>query len=633
MPPDDEADYAVEHTSHTQRLSAGLVVAALGVVFGDLGTSPLYTTKVIAQALGGKLDRGDAIGSLSLIFWALILTVSIKYCLLVMRADNHGEGGILALMSMTRLRWRGRRWPLIACGLFGAALLYGDGVITPAISVMSALEGLDVATDAFKHFSMPLAVVVLVMLFAVQRLGTARVGAAFGPVMLLWFIVIAALGIVGIYENVAVLGAANPAFAVEFIERHRFAGFVVLGAVFLAITGGEALYADMGHFGKGPVRLAWFGLVLPALVLNYAGQTARLLDSNASIENPFFSLAPAWSRLPLVALATLAAIIASQAIISGAFSLTRQAIQLGWLPGLMVRQTSPQEYGQIYVPVVNWTMMALTIALTIAFGSSDRLAGAYGTAVSTTMLATTILLYRVMRVRWLWRLSLALPVFLFFLVVDCAFFAANLLKIREGGWIPLMLAGMLFIVMTTWRDGVDSLRRSKLRHATSLREFLRELDHCERTRTPNAAVFLARVSQRVPPLIAQHVQQIGAVPRTLIALAVRFIDRPHVQADQRVGLRRLGPSFWQLTIHYGFMDFPNVAATLNRAGKSLGGLELDDAVYFAERDDVVGKASTPLWRRWRRGLFASMFRNSVHPVDRFTLPCKSLVEIGRRIEI
>jgi KUP system potassium uptake protein len=633
MPPEDETDYAVEHTPHTRHLSAALVVAALGVVFGDLGTSPLYTTKVIAQALGGKLDRGDAIGSLSLIVWALILTVSIKYCLLVMRADNHGEGGILALMSMTRLRWRGRRWPLIACGVFGAALLYGDGVITPAISVMSALEGLDVATDAFKHFSMPLAVVVLVVLFAVQRLGTARVGAAFGPVMLLWFAVIAALGIVGIYENVAVLSALNPAFAIEFIERHRFAAFVVLGAVFLAITGGEALYADMGHFGKGPIRLAWFGLVLPALLLNYAGQTAHLLDANASVENPFFSLAPAWSQLPLVALATLAAIIASQAIISGAFSLTRQAIQLGWLPGLMVRQTSPEEYGQIYVPVVNWTMMALTIALTVAFGSSDRLAGAYGTAVSTTMLATTILLYRVMRTRWLWRVSLAMPTFLFFLAVDLAFFAANLLKIREGGWIPLLLAGALFVVMTTWRDGVDSLRRSKLRHSTSLKELLRELRNCERTRAPNAAVFLARVSQRVPPLIAQHVQQIGAVPRTLIALAVRFVDRPHVPAHQRVGLRHLGPSFWQLTIHYGFMDFPNVAATLNRAGKSLGGLELEDAVYFAERDDVVGKASTPLWRRWRRGLFTFMFRNSVHPVDRFTLPCKSLVEIGRRIEI
>jgi KUP system potassium uptake protein len=406
-----------------------------------------------------------------------------------------------------------------------------------------------------------------------------------------------------------------------------------LGAVFLAVTGGEALYADMGQFGKGPIRLTWFGLVLPALLLNYAGQTAEMSQANAVVENPFFSLAPAWFILPLVALATLATIIASQAIVSGAFSLTRQAIQLDWLPGLSVRQTSAEEYGQIYVPAVNWTMMIFTIALTVAFGTSDRLAGAYGTAVSTTMLLTTILLYRVMRTQWHWRASLAMSVFLLFLLVDSVFFAANLLKVREGGWIPLVLSAALFAVMTTWRDGMDSLRRTKHRNATSLGVFLRELRECDRTRLPGAAVFLARVSQRVPPLIVQHVRQVGAVPRTLIALGVRFVDCPRIRADDRIDLKQLAPAFWSLTIHYGFIEFPNVASTLRQAGKLTDELALDDATYFSERDDIVAKSGAPFWKRWRRALFAFMLRNSIHPIDRFTLPGKSLVEIGRRIEI
>jgi KUP system potassium uptake protein len=632
MKADVDTGDSVEHTRHVRRTNAGIVIAALGVVFGDLGTSPLYTFKAIAQLMGGTLDRASALGSLSLVFWALIVTISIKYCLFVMRADNYGEGGILALMSVMRLRWRGRRWPLIACGLFGAALLYGDGVITPAISVLSALEGLGVADETLARHAMPLAIVVLIMLFAAQRFGTAKVGGAFGPVMLLWFVVIGVLGIVGITQHPDVLTAANPFVAIDFLSQHGFVGFAMLGAVFLALTGGEALYADMGQFGRLPIRLAWFALVLPALLLNYAGQTALLVDGGNAGDNPFFHLAPAWALYPLVALATFATIIASQAIISGAFSLTRQAMHLGWFPGMVIKQTSADEYGQIYVPFVNWTMMVSTIVLIIAFGSSDRLAGAYGTAVSTTMLLTTVLLYRVMRKVWRWRISLALSVFVVFLIVDSAFFAANLLKIREGGWIPLVLAVMLFIVMTTWRDGIDALHRAQNRGSVSVKEFLKELERDKRTRVPGTAVFLTRLSQTVHPLIVQHVRQIGAIPQTIVALTVHFVDRPKLHNDERILVQRLGPSFWHLTVRFGFFEFTDVPATISRFCKTMpDSLSLDDPVYFAARDEIIpGRGVSFRWR-WRLPLFAFMFRNSVHAVDRFNMPPASLVEIGRRI--
>jgi KUP system potassium uptake protein len=524
---------------NVHRIGPGVVVAALGVVFGDLGTSPLYTFKAIAAVAGGSIDREAALGGLSLVFWALLVTISLKYCLIAMRADNHREGGILALMSITRLNWRGRKWPLIACGLFGAALIYGDGIITPAISVLSALEGADAANQSFADYSMPLAAVVLVMLFVVQRFGTARVGGAFGPVMVVWFLIIGALGIAGIVKHPGVLAAVNPAVAVNFLLERGYVGFVTLGAVFLAITGGEALYADMGQFGREPIRLAWFGLVLPALLLNYAGQTAMLLDGYSQTDNPFYQLAPRWGLYPLVAIATLATIIASQAIISGVFSLTRQAMQLGWLPGITVQQTSPEEYGQIYLPFVNWVMMLLTIALIVGFGTSDRLAGAYGTAVSTTMLLTTVLLYRIMRKVWRWPISLAFPVFFVFLLVDAIFFAASLLKIREGGWIPLLLAVILVTVMTAWRAGIDATRRMQMRASIPYQSFLGEIADDKRPRVRGTAVFLTRLSHTVHPLILQHVRQIGAIPETIVALTVRFFQplaRAHGRTAQSTAL-------------------------------------------------------------------------------------------------
>jgi KUP system potassium uptake protein len=628
-------DASVEYAPRPHRMNPAVVVTALGVVFGDLGTSPLYTFKAIAQATGGTLDRSAALGSLSLIFWALIITISVKYCWFVMRADNHGEGGILALMAVTRLRWRGRKWPLIACGLFGAALLYGDGVITPAISVLSALEGIGVATNGLADYAMPIAAVVLVGLFAVQSLGTERVGSAFGPIMLIWFVTIAVLGIVGIVQHPTVLAAANPVFAAEFLSERSFTGFAMLGAVFLAITGGEALYADMGQFGRSPIRLAWFGLVLPALVLNYAGQTALLLDGGDAAANPFYHLAPTWALYPLVALSTLATVIASQAIISGAFSLTRQAMQLGWFPGVEIRQTSREEYGQIYVPAVNWTMMILTVALVVAFRNSDRLAGAYGTAVSTTMMLTTVLLYDVMRRIWHWPRWLALLVFGAFMLVDVTFFSANLLKISEGGWIPLLLAAIVFIAMTTWHAGIDTMRRVQNRGSESVPDFLREIEKDRRTRVPRTAVFLTRLSRRVHPLILQHVRQIGAIPQTFVALTVKFVDRPRVRHEDRVEWQRLGPSFWHVTLRYGFFENPAVATTLAKACETFaaGQISLEGSLYFVERDEIAGRRNASYWWRWRRALFAFMFRNSAHAVDRFGLPADSLVEIGRRIEM
>src|SRR5690242_5903952 len=440
-----------------QPTTPAAALTALGIVYGDLGTSPLYTLQTVVQTLGVKFTPQAALGVLSLILWALLITISAKYCLFIMRADNHGEGGILALMSLTGANWSSRGRLLVTMGLFGVALIYGDGIITPAISVLSALEGLNVATNVFKPHIVPMAVAILLGLFAVQARGTAQIARISGPVMLLWFIVIAVLGVGGIALHPGVLAAVDPRYATGFLAHSGWGGFAVLGGVFLAITGGEALYADMGHIGRKPIRTTWYGMVLPALLLNYAGQTALLLDNRGLGGNPFFRLAPDWAIFPLVVLASIATIIASQAIITGAFSLTRQAMQLGWFPGLHIRQTSADTYGQIYVPFVNWAMMLFTIALTIGFGSSVRLAGAYGTAVSTTMVLTTALLYTVMRVRWGWSAPLALVTSGVFLVVDFAFFTANLLKVSEGGWIPLTLGVILFVVMTTWRSGIEAV--------------------------------------------------------------------------------------------------------------------------------------------------------------------------------
>ena len=453
------SSYAAPGIQSSQTTPGIARLAALGIVFGDLGTSPLYTLQAVVQAAGGHFTPESALGVLSLIVWTLILTVSVKYCVFVMRADNRGEGGILALMLLdgaTGFR-PGMRVATVA-GLLGAALIYGDGIITPAISVLSAIEGVNVVTTTLKPWVLPVTVVILLALFACQRFGTQKIGQAFGPVMLLWFFVIALIGSVGIVHHPQVLGALDPRHALRFLMHAGRTGPLVLGGVFLCITGGEALYADMGHFGKGPIRWSWYAIVLPALLLSYAGQTGLLMADGPIAGNPFFKLAPAWSIYPLVLLATIATIIASQAIITGSYSMTRQAMQLGWLPGVAIRQTSDRVYGQIYVPIVNWLMMVGTIGVAVAFGSSDRLAGAYGTAVSTTMLLTTGLLFIAMRRIWRWPLVLAIPIGGLFLLVDAVFFSANLLKVADGGWLPLSLAAMLFLLMIVWRTGMDGIR-------------------------------------------------------------------------------------------------------------------------------------------------------------------------------
>ncbi len=606
-------------------------MTALGIVYGDLGTSPLYVYRAIAKVTGGHFDEASALGSLSLIFWTLVIVVAIKYALIVMRADNRGEGGILALMSLTRASWRGRNRYLVAFGLIGAALLYGDGMITPAISVLSAVEGLKVASNDFARYTMPIAAVVLFSLFMVQRFGTAAVGGAFGPLMLIWFAFIAVIGIAGMARAPRVLIAADPWYAATFLLHNGTASLAILGGVFLCVTGAEAMYADMGHLGRAPIRGAWTAIVLPALLLNYGGQTAIVLGGRG-VDNPFFALATGWMLYPAVALATIATIIASQAIITGAFSLTRQAIQLGWLPGMDIRQTSPEEFGQIYVPFVNWLMMAGTLTLTVIFANSDRLAGAYGAAVSTTMLMTTAILYRVMRVLWRWRRMSALVIFSIFLCVDAAFCVANLTKIAEGGWIPLLIGVVIFIVMTTWRAGLDAMHRRQARDALTIAQFVRKLREDRILRIPGRAVFLTRLRNIIPPLIADHVRQMGSLYEEAAALTVRFVPRPRVRPGHRLHVERLGEGFWHVSVRFGFMETPDVYRALCQ-DKARCPIDPDGALYFSERDRVAGRKQKPRMAAWRRLLFAFLYRNSIHPADRFNFPSGQFIQVTRQIEV
>jgi KUP system potassium uptake protein len=624
---------AAEKSPADRPITAAGALAALGIVYGDLGTSPLYTYQAIVGTVGGHPSAEDALGLLSLVVWSLIVTVSIKYCVFVMRADNHGEGGILALMALVTGRAGRAAGALTIAGLFGAALIYGDGIITPAISVLSALEGINVATDAFKPYVVPAAVVVLVVLFAAQVKGTASIGRVFGPVMLLWFVVIAVLGLSGVVQRPEVLLAVDPTHAVRFVFSHGLHTFVVLGGVFLALTGGEALYADMGHFGRKPIRLSWYCVVLPALLLCYAGQTALLLENPGIDGNPFFKLCPVWAVIPLVVLATFATIIASQAIITGAFSLTRQAMQLGWFPGLNIRQTSDEEYGQIYVGVVNWIMMAGTLALTVSFGSSDALAGAYGTAVATTMLLTTALLFNAMRDVWGWNLLVALPLSLVFLLVDLAFFGANLLKIREGGYIPLLLGLVIFLIMTTWHRGIDAIRRSMLQKPESAAAFLATLNSGSVVRVPGTAVFFSRSDNAMPAVLVRHVAQIKALQETVVSLTVRFEDYPRVPMAQRAHVEKIAENFWHVTVRFGFVEMPNVVAALACAREKGCMINLDDAVYFASHDEIVPSPDRPHLTPWRRILFAVMYRNAVRSPDRFDLPADKFLEVGRQIAL
>ncbi len=626
-PSDDEHAEGPEHPAVP--LAA---LAALGVVFGDLGTSPLYTLQTVISSTGGHFTPQSALGILSLIIWTLILTVSLKYCIFVMRADNHGEGGILALMSLVGAdSLKGRMAVLTTMGLLGAALIYGDGVITPAISVLSALEGVNVITATLKPFVMPLAVVILVALFFVQRFGTSTIGKTFGPIMLIWFAVIALLGVGGIASHPAVFAAIDPEVGLKFLFNNGLTGGLILGGVFLCITGGEALYADMGHIGRGPIRLSWFAIVLPALLINYAGQTALLMGKSSFTGNPFYLLAPRWGIYPLVALSTVAAIIASQAIITGSFSMTRQAMQLGWLPGVNIRQTSDKVYGQIYVPVVNWLMMAATIAITVFFGSSDRLAGAYGTAVSTTMLLTTGLLLAAMRRVWKWPPLVSYSIAGLFLIIDLAFFLANLLKILDGGWLPLTVGVLIFLIMTTWRDGLDAIRAALAKDETTGKRLHAALAGVPRV--SGTAVFLTRSTSGLPRAIIEHVHYMGALQEVVVALTVVFEHRPRIPDASRFSVEVFGDGVCRVTIRYGFVEKPDLGACLEVIKDQLDGVDVDNAIFFGTRDSVAPHIGAPHLAAWRLPVFAFIYRNAVKAVDRFNLPASRVIEVSRQIEI
>ena len=613
-----------------------LSLGALGVVYGDIGTSPLYALRESFHE-AHRLEPTDAniLGILSLIFWSLIIVISIKYLIFIMRADNDGEGGILALtslLSQKNVRRGSGRWLLILLGLFGTALLYGDGVITPAISVLSAVEGLGVATPFFEPYILPIAVVILVGVFLVQRFGTGQVGRIFGPITLLWFVLLAVLGISQIVREPGVLGAVNPAHAFAFFGTNGWTGFLVLGAVFLVVTGGEALYADMGHFGRKPIRLAWFTVVLPALLLNYFGQGALILRDPAAIANPFYEMVPGWALYPVVVLATMATIIASQALISGAFSLTMQAAQLGYVPHIQLKHTSAESHGQVYISSINWALMIGCVGLVLGFGSSSNLAAAYGIAVTMTMVITTILFYFVARQRWGWPLFLALPLCLFFLVIDGAFFLANTVKIPHGGWFPLLVALIIFVLLTTWKRGRKLVSERLDAEVTPLDVFLKKLLENPPLRVSGTAIFMFRDPKGTPFSFAQNLKTNKVLHERVIFLAIKTENVPRVRLAQRITVTDLGHTFYQVVLHYGYMENPNVAGSLRNLKLDGQKLNTDEVTYFLGHETLFA-TERPGMAIWRERLFALMSRNAVSASVYYQLPPSQVIELGTRVEL
>jgi len=621
----------------TRQLPIAAALTALGIVYGDIGTSPLYAFKQAAQA-GGTLSPETILGVASLILWTLILIISVKYALLIMRADNHGEGGVVALLALLDVRRAPQasgRASLLIVGLIGAALLYGDGVITPAISVLSAVEGLKVDAPGLARVVVPLSVAILMALFLVQRKGTAFIGNIFGPVMLLWFVVLGVLGIRSILVKPAILEALSPHPALLYLA-HAPPGisFAVLGAVFLAVTGGEAMYADMGHFGRLPMRLGWFGVVLPALVLNYFGQGALLLAEPEAIENPFYLLAPGWLHYPMVAFATLATIIASQAIISGAFSLTQQAIQLGFLPRMRVLHTASHEKGQIYMPVVNWLLAAGTLGAVIMFGSSDALGGAYGIAVSMLMAITTVLAALV-ALQWGYRPLLVGAVNGAFLIVDLIFVAANGTKLIEGGWFPLLLTGIIAFLMMTWRTGYELLEKQRSRMRQREDEFLSWVLETRPIRLPGAAVIFTAASTGIPLALTHHLRHNRVLHERVLLVSVIITDAPRVEPDQRVKLVPVGIGITRVLVYFGFMEQPNVMEGLKLAclDPSLQGIDPEKVTFYFRRVMVVASGAVAGMAVWRERLFAAMHLNANLPAAYFGVPTAQVVEVGLEVEI
>ena len=622
----------------TGRYLAALTLGALGVVYGDIGTSPLYALReCFAGSHTVAPEPANVLGILSLIFWSLLLIVTGKYLTIILRATNRGEGGILALMALAFPRHTPgagkRRAALIALGVFGAALLYGDGMITPSISVLSAIEGLNVATPALKDFVIPLTILTLVALFAGQSHGTGKVGAIFGPIMVVWFVALAILGIGGIIKTPQVLLSLSPTYGLKFLITHGWHGFIMLGAVFLAVTGAEALYADVGHFGARPIRIAWFSLVLPGLFLNYLGQGGLILHDPTAVENPFYLLSPHWALYPMVGLSTVATVIASQALISGAFSLTIQAIQLGYLPRMAVKHTSSLERGQIYIPHVNWTLMVACIGLVLGFKNSSNMASAYGIAVTLTMLSTTVLFYFAARRVWEWSAGRAALACSVFFVLETAFFTANVVKVFNGGWVPLAMGLLIFIMMATWKTG-RQLVWNKLRPASMpLEMFLDNIGDSKRVpRVPGTAMFMTANPEGTPIALLHNLKHNKVLHERNIILTILTDEVPQVNAEKRVQGEKLTSGFYRLIAHYGFMEEPNVPELLQSAPLDGEPIVLHKTTFFLSRETVVPNRSCSM-ARWRQWVFALMTRNAQSAASFYRIPANRVVELGMQVEI
>lgn len=631
------ADTEIPREKPTGKYLAFLSLAALGVVYGDIGTSPLYA---IRECFHGPhaiaITQANIYGVLSLIFWSLVIVICIKYLVFVLRADNHGEGGILSLAALTtpiKPSGRTERMFLLSLGVFGAALLYGDGVLTPAISVLSAVEGISVARPELTPFIVPITIGILVALFLFQSRGTAGVGKVFGPITLVWFVVLGVVGAHQIMQNPSVLTAVNPVNAIDLFLREGLHGFIILGSVFLVVTGGEALYADMGHFGTRPIRLAWFTIALPGLLLNYFGQGALLLEDAAAAENPFYMLVPEWAIFPMIVLATSAAVIASQAIISGAFSLTMQAVQLGLLPRMKIMHTSSKEIGQIFLPGVNWALMIGCIAVVLGFGSSSRLASAYGIAVTSTMVITTILFYFVARERWDWG---ALPTALLcasFLVIDLSFFGANIIKVLDGGWFPLVLAGAIFLIMLTWKKGRSILQLRIQEETQDLEEFLYDIEHKKIQRVKGTAVFMNGNATRTPPALMHNIEHNKVLHERIIFVTVKTRQIPYVESYERYRFEHLGNGFSRIRIYYGYMEKPNIPQVLESVEYPGFSFKAKDSTFFLGRETIIASGKYAGMAKWREKLFSFLSRNARSATSYFKIPPGRVVELGEQVEI
>jgi KUP system potassium uptake protein len=614
---------------------AALTLAAIGVVYGDIGTSPLYALKEVFAHDRVPLNPANVLGVLSLVFWALTVIVSVKYVVLILRADNNGEGGLIAMLALASLAVKDRpllRARLLLLGIFGTAIFFGDGVITPAISVLSAVEGLEVAAPALHRFVVPVTLIVLTLLFMAQRHGTATVGRFFGPVTLCWFAVLAVLGVVHIADNPRVLVALSPHHALGFMARHPGIAFVALGAVVLAVTGAEALYADLGHFGKRPIRIAWFSIVMPALVLNYFGQGAMLLDHPENVRNPFYEMAPQWALYPLIALATLSTVIASQALITAAFSVTKQAIQLGYLPRLRVMHTSIRDTGQIYLPFVNWALYGCVVFAVVVFGSSGALASAYGIAVTIDMTITTLMTFYVIRYGWNLPLALCVAATGAFFVIDFTFFAANVVKVLEGGWFPLVIGGAMFTLMITWKQGRRLMAERLRDEAIDLRSFLQALFVSPPARVAGTAVFLNAEKDSTPFALMHNLKHNKVLHEQNLFVTVEHHEVPWVGFDRRCEVEPLGHDCWQVTLHFGFKNDPDVPEALGLLkGRGIQ-LEEMDTSYFLSRDTVVPTLGEGM-ALWREKLFASMHRNAAAAADFLNIPANRIVELGSKVAI